>query len=206
MAEIAQRAHVAEGTLYLYFRNKEALLLAVVGAFYERLTESADEGVSRSRTARRQLEFLARHHMTSCLDGWRILELLTTYHIAEYRGSAFQEFNKNYVAIFDEVLRAGMGRGEVRRDVALSAVRDLFYGGLDYACRTHLVHGGRAEDHAEIAKRAKRIVELVWRAVEASAPPSADGTPGPADLAEITERLEAVAGVLENVAGARDDE
>ena len=80
IAEIASRAELAEGTIYLYFRNKEALLHAVVAAFYERLTESAVEGVQGLVETRAQLEFLARHHMISCLAEWHIIELAVGRH------------------------------------------------------------------------------------------------------------------------------
>jgi len=41
MAEIAKDANVAEGTLYLYYRNKQDLLAGVVGNFWRNLTEGA---------------------------------------------------------------------------------------------------------------------------------------------------------------------
>ena len=58
--------------MYLYFKNKNALLLAVVGKFYERLTKSAEEGVKDIQDSYERLEFLARHHLVSCLGEWRM--------------------------------------------------------------------------------------------------------------------------------------
>ena len=41
MAEIARKADVAEGTVYLYYKNKHELLEAVVDRFWRELTKGA---------------------------------------------------------------------------------------------------------------------------------------------------------------------
>src|SRR5210317_1579516 len=45
ITEIAKAANLAEGTVYLYFKNKKALLLAAVSDFYAELTHDAEEVV-----------------------------------------------------------------------------------------------------------------------------------------------------------------
>ncbi len=195
IAEIARRAAVAEGTIYLYFKNKEALLHAVVGAFYERLTASAEEGVHGLSDTRKQLEFLARHHMISCLSEWRIIELaVATYRqMSEYENSGYLQFNKTYVAVFDNVIREGMNRGEIRRDIPIWNIRDLFYGALEYSCRTYLLRGHAADNLVEIARNVHRLMHMVWQGIARVGEKPA----GHADLEAITRRLEAVAARLE---------
>ena len=56
IAEIAKLAGVAEGTVYLYFENKNALLLAVAAEFYDRLTRDAAEGISDLPAVEKYLE------------------------------------------------------------------------------------------------------------------------------------------------------
>lgn len=201
IAEIAQRAQVAEGTLYLYFRGKEALLQAVVEAFFARLTESAEQGVRRLRSTRKQLAFLAQHHMLTCLGDWRIIELAaSSMRVTEYRNSEFLQYNKKYVAVFNGVIRDGMNRGELRDDITPHAARDLFYGGLDHACRSYLVRGGPVDNKAEISRMARRMVDLFWRAIAVG--PDEPGPPD--DLGAVTQRLEAVATRLERLDGRAD--
>ncbi len=195
IAEIARRATVAEGTIYLYFKNKEALLHAVVGTFYERLTASAEEGVHGLVDTRKKLEFLARHHMISCLSEWRIIELaMATYRqMSEYESSGYLQFNKTYVAVFDHVIREGMNRGEIRKDIPIWNIRDLFYGALEYSCRTYLLRGHAADDLVEIARNVQRLMHMVWQGIARVGEKPA----GHADLEAITRRLEAVAARLE---------
>ncbi len=195
IAEIARLAEVAEGTIYLYFKNKEALLHAVVGAFYRRLTASAQEGVQGLAGTRRQLEFLARHHMISCLAEWHIIEMTVGRYrqLSEYESSGYLQFNKTYVAVFDTVIREGMNRGEIRRDIPIWNIRDLFYGSLDYSCRTYLLRGHAPDDLIEIARNVQRLMQMLWQGI---ARPEGDD-PDHADLEAITRRLEAVAARLE---------
>ncbi|MGF1508895.1 MAG: TetR/AcrR family transcriptional regulator [Myxococcota bacterium] len=199
MAEIARRAKMAEGTIYLYFPGKEALVRAVTGAFYARLTQRAAAGVEGMQDLRVQLEFLARHHLISCLGEWRIIELAagTARTIEGYEGSEFFEYNKNYVAVFDGVFRQGVKSRELRRDVSLSHVRDLFYGGLEYACRTLMLRGHGPEDE-ETVTAARRLVDLVCDGVIRR-----EGRNRISDdqVVSVTRRLERVASKLERLSG-----
>lgn len=147
MSEIAARAGVAEGTVYLYFKNKNALLEAVVEQFYAALTEGAEKGVARAGATFERLEFLARHHLQRCLDNWKILDLMIgLYRVrSEYRGLGY-ELNKTYVAVFDGVFREGVSRGDLRDDLPPWIARDLFYGTLEYAARTLVIRGRARKD------------------------------------------------------------
>ena len=99
MAEIARQSGVADGTVYLYFKNKEALARTVVSDFYRRLTERAQSGVDGLGAVQDQLRFLASHHMESIMNEHRILEMLpiVSAEIDSYRGSELFGLNKNYV-------------------------------------------------------------------------------------------------------------
>ena len=132
MSEIARLAGVAEGTVYLYFKNKNALLEAVVEQFYQGLTDAAEKGVGKIPGTLERLEFLAQHHLRRCLENWQILDLMIGLYRAksEYQGLGY-ELNKAYVAVFDSVFREGVARGELRDDLPLWVVRDLFYGTLE---------------------------------------------------------------------------
>ena len=183
MSEIAGRAGVAEGTVYLYFKNKNALLEAVVEQFYEGLTDAAEKGVGKIPGTLERLEFLAHHHLRRCLDNWQILDLMIgLYRVkSEYRGRGY-ELNKAYVAVFDGVFREGVARADLRDDLPLWVVRDLFYGTLEYAART-LVIRGRAKKDLDVAVQSTLDILRRGIAVRMQAP-------GTSELEEITQRLE----------------
>lgn len=200
IAGIARRAGVAEGTLYLYFRNKNALLGAVVGAFYRRLTAGAAAGVARQEATEDRLAFLARHHLQSCLQEWAILALAmpALYRAGSYRSSEYFGFNRSYVAVFDGVVREGIARGEVRRDLPLHLMRDLFYGTLEHAVRTIMARQQAAQPQAtEIERLSVSIMDMVRPAYGLR--PGLSSTTPAASLEELTRRLDTAVSRLEKI-------
>ncbi|HUB96555.1 MAG TPA: TetR/AcrR family transcriptional regulator [Stellaceae bacterium] len=127
--EIAARAGVTKGTLYLYFRSKEDLFKAVVrGALVTRII-AVTETLSTTETAREQLERL--------FTAWPTI--LTIPHVSAIpkliisEAGNFPELTRFYLdeviargrAAVIAILRRGIRRGEFRKmdpDVAFYAL------------------------------------------------------------------------------------
>ena len=198
MSDIAAEARVAEGTLYLYFSNKNALARAVLAAFYEKLTVSAGEGAARRRTTASRLEFLARHHLESIIKERRLLELISSAdrNPETYEGSALYKMNRAYVAVFDGVVRDARARGELAAEPSLWLLRDVFFGGLEYAMRTILMRGRANGEDADRAVAG--IVSLLVAKRGEALRNDVSGEGG--DLHAAADRLEAAAARLERLA------
>lgn len=136
MADIARQAEVAEGTLYLYYRNKQALLAGVVGDFWQRLTLGAEAAVDWSASTQTQLRQLASYHLQALLDQFEVVAL--TYRARQRHGEPeFQlEQIRDYVRVFDRIVERGIDRGSLVADVPLWQSRDVFYGTLEFSART----------------------------------------------------------------------
>jgi hypothetical protein len=59
------------------------------------------------------------------------------------------------------VIKDGMHRGELNPDINLSAVRDLFYGGLEYGIRTLMLRNKMND----VADYVHDIVEPLWQSL-----------------------------------------
>lgn len=188
MSDIARRAGVAEGTVYLYFENKAALLGAVQAKFYEELTAKAVAGVASIKQTRTRLEFLARLHLETLVEDWPtvVIVLASRRDFGEHveRDEHYQ-FNRAYVAVFDGVVRDGVNRGELREDIPLWLLRDMFYGTLEYALRTTLLHDRRAE----VGQTVERMLEAFFGGIAAAKPAEEQTSP----LEHIVDRLEGIA-------------
>jgi len=138
MAEIARAAGVADGTLYLYFKNKEDLVRGVLARFYAELTETAQRGVDKRDGTKAKLKFLARHHMREVIANWRVLEIapLIDRSSDQYRQSDLYKLNRDYVAVFDRVAKSAMSEGLVSSGTELWVLRDMFFGAMEYSART----------------------------------------------------------------------
>ncbi|MHA7873139.1 MAG: TetR/AcrR family transcriptional regulator [Hyphococcus sp.] len=197
MSEIAKRAGVAEGTLYLYFNNKEALARAVLAAFYRRLTTAARRGVDKADTTQDKLTFLARHHLESIMRERRLLEIVAASdrNVENYDQSDIYRMNREYVAVFDSVMREGALRGDVAEDDAPWIRRDIFFGGLEYAMRTILIRKRAAKK--DIAAITDRLVGMLVS--RDNAPKKADAVSA-TGLAAAVKRVNAAAARLERLA------
>lgn len=152
ITEIAKAANLAEGTVYIYFKNKQALLMAAVSDFYAELTRDAEAAVQASEETETRLAALARLHFGRVLREWPLIAAAMGPHLPshEYRETEAYTLNRLYVTVFDGVLRDGVERGDIRADVARSAIRDMFYGGLEHLARSARLRGLPRDADAEV--------------------------------------------------------
>lgn len=141
MADIAAKADIAEGTLYLYYKNKQALLHEVVEAFWANLTDGAEQAVDPALPMREQLHQLASYHLMALLNQFDVVGL--TYRARLRHGEPEQQLGpiRGYVRVFDRLVERGTDRGEIQPALPLWQLRDLFYGWLEFSARTLLLRG-----------------------------------------------------------------
>lgn len=197
--KIAAAAGVSEGTLFNYFSSKNELISAILAQIYRELTDRAN-GILRSHFATRErLQLLAENHIrVMSRDNALFMRLIQSYMNVDIRGyteiagSVLHELNLSYAWVFDFAVREGMERGEVRHDINLPALRDLFFGGLEYCNRSLFLH----DAFAEMPARVDSIVEPLWQSMRAA--PA--GAVAPDVVTGACERLEAAAERLEKLA------
>lgn len=137
MAEIARAADVAEGTLYLYFKNKEALFAAVVARHWRDLKVGADEAISGHDDPYAQLTKLGRFTLQRIYGDWKLFELTFALHYAANTEEDMSD-RRGYVRVFDRVIERGIDRGLFAPQVPGARLRDLFFGTMEYAVRSIL--------------------------------------------------------------------
>jgi len=164
MAMIAREAGVADGTLYTYFENKDALARGVIADYYARLTQTARQGVDSRRTTKTRLDFLARHHITSIMEERGIIEMLPllTSSLSDYSKDELYGLNKTYVAVFDSLIREGRASGDIPGDADVAVLRDIFFGALDYGAKSSLLRSSRkSARQADITRLVDRLVAMI---------------------------------------------
>jgi AcrR family transcriptional regulator len=199
--KIAARAAVSEGTLFNYFGSKNELLLAILDDFYEDLEASAREGIGKIMDTRERLQFLAENHVRALVaNNALMIRLIQVYlgvdlsYYVDYRKTHLHELNYRYTRVFDGVVREGIQRGYLDPELNLPALRDLFFGGLEYGMRTVL---GRSEGR-DFRGHVHAIVEPLWQSMQATAAVQPTGAEALQSRLEKTcERLERAARRLE---------
>ncbi len=143
IADIAAEAGVAEGTVYLYFRNKEDLL----GCVFD---ETMDEVLAQAR-AIRHAEGTAAEKATK-LVGLHFSfigqdrDLASVFQI-ELRRSArhVERFSRvklsEYFRLLDGVLKEGIASGELRKDLEPRVAVRILFGAADEILSEWLLSG-----------------------------------------------------------------
>ena len=195
---IAARAGISEGTLFNYFSSKNELMRAILTRIYVELTENASQAIREILGTRERLQFLAENHIgVLSRDNALFMRMIQAYMNVDLQGytrfkdSILHKLNLSYTWVFDLVIKEGIERGDIRSDVNLSAIRDLFFGGLEYCSRTLFLH----DRFDELSERVSSVVEPLWISMQ----PATGSQPSPTDkrLEAACKRVETAARKLE---------
>lgn len=138
MDEIAERAGVSKGMLYIYFKNKEALFGAVFRWYGQVISEMMLAEIAGIQNEIEQLEKIAavwgkvaiehRNYVPLFLDFWAaasVKGMRSDY--AEDLATMYDEYRH----LIMEIIERGKQNGHFRLDVNARAIAYLLVGGMD---------------------------------------------------------------------------
>lgn len=138
VSKIAKKANVADGTIYLYFKNKEDILISVfkekMGSFVS-ITRGAIQ--EQSSASEKLQTFIHMHYyqLASNPD----LAIVTQLELRQSKTELRIEINnilKDYLQIIDDILEQGIQDGEIRDDINPQTMRQMIFGTLDETVTT----------------------------------------------------------------------
>ncbi|MBU2547068.1 MAG: TetR/AcrR family transcriptional regulator [Proteobacteria bacterium] len=133
VADIAQLAGVAEGSLYDLYKNKANLLNSIAEKrFSDHLRKSEEAFLPNSAAGK--LRHLMRYHYTLYManpDFLKVSLLDMLLNLNFYRSSAWSTF-KAYLARFEHLVEEGREGGAFRPEVNPRVFRNLFLGAFSY--------------------------------------------------------------------------
>jgi TetR/AcrR family fatty acid metabolism transcriptional regulator len=143
ISEIAQRANVAEGTIYQYFRNKEDLFFSIPGEKTNEFCKELDlhiQGIVGPFNKVRKFIWYYLYHLKMNPDYARtlLLEMRVNRSLVEKKiYSSFKQFTGKIL----EILQEGQEEGVVRKDVNLYVLRHLILGILEHVVTRWVLKG-----------------------------------------------------------------
>jgi len=162
VSEVAKAAGVADGTIYLYFKSKDELLVSLFEDRVERLLAfMADELPKRERAAeklRRVIEM-----QLGLLEGERDLAEVITVILRQSTKLMKEYAAPRFIAYLDAIARIvvdGQAQGDFRADVSPHLVARALFGALDGITLTWAL--GRAEQGA-LARAATQLSDILLR-------------------------------------------
>lgn len=154
VSAIAARAGVADGTIYLYFKNKDDVLRAAIDETFGRYHEHVVEQFQTVHDPKGQLEVIARLHLESAKKHRSMAILMQT----EMRQSArfIAEFSHKhlvrYIQMVREVVRRGQQEGVFRPDISDGVVAHCLFGAIDELLSSAVFTGREYDAEATAAQ------------------------------------------------------
>lgn len=155
VSQIAELAGVADGTIYLYFKSKDDLLIQLFEDRVERINEKVRDAIASTPNAPARLALLISLYFDFIANDRALAEVITvelrqsSKFIKEYKNPKFADF----LRIIGSLVEEGQQRGELRADFAPPLVARALFGSLDEIARAHLARGGRSFDLAQAKKQ-----------------------------------------------------
>lgn len=164
LSDIAERADVVEGSIYRYFENKRDLLVKVVEDWYEAMLSDYNQQLSGISGVRNRLRYMIWRHLMTVHDEPALCHLMFQIIRSgpDYSTTAVRELNRKYTRRTLDIVREGIGTGELRGDIPLRLVRDMIYGCVEHRTWAYL----RGEGAFDPNHTADAIVDLVLRGLE----------------------------------------
>ena len=133
VSDIARRAGVADGTIYLYFKSKDDILITIFEEKMEQLLKEAQRAVDAVSDPFDKMRAFARYHMGQVEEN----RALSSVFQVELRLS--NKFMKEYVPkqlrkyldIIGQIVRDGQDRGDISQEYNPIVIRRAFFGALD---------------------------------------------------------------------------
>ena len=163
ISQIAHEAGVADGTIYLYFKNKDDILVQ----FYERMTDHVSshfwEAVEEGQTAIEKLQNLIRAHLEvfQSQPNGAIVYQSETHLQWRLVQEPTRQMSKMYREVISKLVAMGQKEGTIRTDIYVGLVKRLINGAVEEVINTW-IHTGM--DH-DLASMAEPLVDLFLRGV-----------------------------------------
>ncbi|WP_342752490.1 TetR/AcrR family transcriptional regulator [Desulfacinum hydrothermale] len=164
VSEIARMAGVADGTIYLYFKNKDDLLISIFEEKMQEINVTFRRALEEEKDARARFRKLIHMH----LAGFQAYpELAAVLQVELRQSSRFMRGYKKvelkkYLDFIGEVIEQGQKERAFRPDIPLGLAKRLVFGTLDEVVSTWVL-AGRPYDLETLADP---IVDLFLRGIQ----------------------------------------
>ena len=163
VAQIAREAGVADGTIYLYFKNKDDILVNFFQYKTKQVFERFRAEVDHAENSLDKLRNLIRRHLAEFQRDrdMAILYQVGTHQIDRLAEDQIKEMSKMYQDLISEIVEAGQQEGRIRKNLYVGLVKRFILGGVDEVINTWL----HSEREYDLVSMADPLVELFVRGI-----------------------------------------
>lgn len=133
VSKIAKKAGVADGTIYLYFKNKEDILVSLFEEKMGQFIEQIAIAINKKQTASEKLLTLIEMHFHQLAKDHH-LAIVTQLELRQSNKDLRLKINnvlKPYLEVIDQLISEGIDEKIFRSDMNLPLVRQMIFGTMD---------------------------------------------------------------------------
>ncbi len=175
VSEVAKRADVADGTIYLYFKSKDDILISLFEEKMEGIIGRLTEILDQVEDPRQKMRRYIMEHLELVSQQPHLMQVLTVElrqsarFIKEYRPQGF----KKYLEVIGAILEEGQAKGVFRKDLHPGVFRRALFGAIDEISLEWVLHAQAHPDegppsHLDPKMVAEQIAEFILRGLAAT--------------------------------------
>ena len=155
IAQIAKEAGVADGTIYIYFENKDDILISLFEEQMKAVLDNMTLQLTKIDDPAEKLEIFASTHLDLIEKNKDMAEIIQVElrqsgkFMKEYKNERFLE----YLDIIGDIISDGQKRGLFRKDVIPGVAKRAFFGALDEVSRFWVLSSRKQYDIRTVAKQ-----------------------------------------------------
>jgi TetR/AcrR family fatty acid metabolism transcriptional regulator len=154
VSEIAKKAGIADGTIYIYFKHKDDILIALFEEKMQEVLDNMKKQISLESDPLKKIQRFAFLHLKLIEDNKDMAEIIQV----ELRQSG--KFMKNYhnekfvqyLDLIGNIIQEGKEKGLIRKDIIPRIGKRAFFGALDEMSRYWVLSKRRKYDIETAAK------------------------------------------------------
>lgn len=154
VSKIAKEAGVADGTIYLYFKNKEDILISLFQERLGSLVSLFNSSIQETNTADEALRKVCEIHYTE-LEKHVNLAYVTQIELRQSSIELRKAIGltvKPYIQLIEHILEKGVQEGTFRADLDTKLTRLLIFGAMDEVVTSWLIAGRKYSLSAQVDK------------------------------------------------------
>ena len=163
VSQIAKEAGVADGTIYLYFKNKDDILVQFFSYKTKQVFARFREEVDKADNTIDKLRNLIRRHLEEfqCDRNMAVVYQAETQQSSRLVKKQIKAMSKMYFDIVSEIIEQGQEEGVIRKDLYLSLVKRFILGAVDEVISTWLY----SSSQYDLVSMAEPLVELFFKGI-----------------------------------------
>jgi len=155
VSEIAKEAEVADGTIYLYFKNKDDILISVFETEMKKMISSMKKELSKYRDPIEKIRMFAFQHLNMITENqdWAEVAQVELRQSSKFMREYVKDHYIDYLNIFAYIIQEGQEKGIFKENINTGIAKRAFFGALDEMGRYWVLSRSRRYSVEESAKQ-----------------------------------------------------